>query len=222
MGGHVAILLSKVNRIVRMSAILEPSRLRIAWLQARPMGPFFQIAIVLWAVWLVTWHLAALWRSKPTAKAPAASYRVLFLLVGLGFFLVFNGLPQLAQPVLWPVGSVLGWAMEVAIVAGIAFAWWARLHLGALWSGGIERMAEHRVVDSGPYALVRHPIYTGLIAAAFAVAVIRATPWALLGAVLFALGFALKAKVEERFLEAELGGYQAYRARVPMIIPFLH
>ena len=57
-----------------------------------------------------------------------------------------------------------------------------------------------------------HPIYTGLIVAVFATAAIRATPWALLGAALFALGFALKAKVEERFLEAELGGYDGYRA----------
>jgi len=64
---------------------------------------------------------------------------------------------------------------------------------------------------------VRHPIYTGLIAG---MAVVRATPWALLGLALFALGFALKAKVEERFLERELGGYDSYRARMPMIVPF--
>jgi len=111
--------------------------------------------------------------------------------------------------------------MEALTLGGILFAWWARIHLGTLWSGGIERMADHRVVDSGPYALVRHPIYTGLIAAAAAMAVIRATPWALLGLVLFAAGFALKARVEERFLEREVGGYQGYRARVPMIVPFL-
>jgi protein-S-isoprenylcysteine O-methyltransferase Ste14 len=67
---------------------------------------------------------------------------------------------------------------------------------------------------------VRHPIYTGLIAAAAAMAAIRATPWALIGLALFALGFVLKAKVEERFLESELGGYEGYRARVPMIVPF--
>lgn len=185
------------------------------------MGLFFQIAAILWIVWLVTWHVAALWRDKPTAKAPGRSYRLHFAVIALGFFLIFNGLPRLMQPTLWPVGPLLGWSMEALVAAGMLFAWWARIHLGALWSGGIERMADHRVIDSGPYALVRHPIYTGLIAAALAVAVIRATPWALLGAALFALGFAFKARVEERFLEAELGGYQAYRARVPMIVPFI-
>jgi protein-S-isoprenylcysteine O-methyltransferase Ste14 len=52
-----------------------------------------------------------------------------------------------------------------------------------------------------------------------------ATAWiplagVVVGLALFALGFALKAKVEERFLESELGGYEGYRARVPMIVPF--
>lgn len=184
------------------------------------MGDFFRIGIGLWLAWLVSWHIAALWRSRPTVKAPGRDYRLHFAIIALGFFLVFNGLPRLLRPVWWPVPPALGWSMEAVILAGIVFAWWARIHLGKLWSGGVERMADHRVVDSGPYALVRHPIYTGLIAAALAMAVIRATPWALLGAALIALGFALKARVEERFLQAELGGYEQYRARVPMIVPF--
>jgi protein-S-isoprenylcysteine O-methyltransferase Ste14 len=80
-------------------------------------------------------------------------------------------------------------------------------------------MAEHRVVDTGPYALVRHPIYTGLIAGAVAMAGLQGKPWPILGAALFSLGFALKARVEERFLEKEIGGYEDYRRRVSMIVP---
>jgi protein-S-isoprenylcysteine O-methyltransferase Ste14 len=182
------------------------------------LGDFFLIAVALWAVWLVTWHIASFWRSKPTAKAPRREYRLHFAMIALGFFLLFNAIPRLMAPALWPVGPALGWSMEALTLGGILFAWWARWHLGKLWSGGVERMAEHRVVESGPYALVRHPIYTGLIAAAAAMAAIRATPWALIGLALFALGFALKAKVEERFLESELGGYAGYRARVTMIV----
>lgn len=183
-------------------------------------GPFFQIAIGLWLAWLASWHIAAFWRSQPTVRAPRREYRLHFVVIALGFFLLFNAIPRFFRPSLWPVAPPLGWSMEALTLAGMLFAWWARIHLGKLWSGGIERMAEHRVVDSGPYALVRHPIYTGLIAAALAMAVIRATPWALIGAALFALGFALKARVEERFLEGELGGYEQYRARVPMLVPF--
>ncbi|MBO0749385.1 MAG: isoprenylcysteine carboxylmethyltransferase family protein, partial [Porphyrobacter sp.] len=123
------------------------------------------------------------------------------------------------QPVLWAVGPVLGWSMIALTVAGFAFAWWARIEMGKLWSSGIERMADHRVVDTGPFALVRHPIYTGMIAGALAVAALQAKPWPILGAALFTLGWVLKARVEERFLEKEIGGYDAYRRRVSMILP---
>jgi len=70
---------------------------------------------------------------------------------------------------------------------------------------------------------VRHPIYTGLIIALLATAVTEATPVALLGAVLIALGLWVKARAEERFLLSELGpeAYESYRRRVPMLVPFL-
>jgi len=97
----------------------------------------------------------------------------------------------------------------------------ARIHLGRLWSSAITRKEDHHVVDRGPYRLVRHPIYTGLIATIFATAAAQATVTGLLGAALVAAGLWLKARIEERFLTAELGAdaYGAYRRRVPMLIP---
>lgn len=184
------------------------------------MYPFLmQAEAVVWLVWIVTWHIAGIWRDKATVEAPASTYRRYFVIVAVGLALIFNAIPKLSQPVLWITSPALGWTMIGVTVAGIAFAWWARIVMGKLWSGGIEVKDGHQVVETGPFALARHPIYTGLITAAIAAAIIRATPWALVGAALFALGFILKAKVEERFLEAELGGYDAYRKRVRMIVP---
>lgn len=180
---------------------------------------FMQVEAAVWVVWIVTWNFAAIWRSKPTVEAPRGSYRGYFVVIAVGLALIFNAIPNLSRPVLWQMPPALGWGMIAVTVAGIVFAWWARVTMGTLWSGGVEVKEGHRVVDTGPFALARHPIYTGLIAAAISAAVIRATPWALAGATLFALGFVLKAKVEERFLEAELGGYEAYRRRVRMIVP---
>jgi protein-S-isoprenylcysteine O-methyltransferase Ste14 len=182
-------------------------------------GQYIRIAAALWLAWLISWQFAALWRSRPTVQAPRREYRLHFVLISLGLVMMYGVVPAV-QPVLWPVSPALGWSMIGLTAAGIAFAWWARIALGKLWSGGIERMAEHRVVDTGPYALARHPIYTGLIAGAVAMAALQAKPGAIAGAALFALGFVLKARLEERFLEAELGGYDAYRARVAMIVPF--
>ena len=94
--------------------------------------------------------------------------------------------------------------------------------LGAWWSGAITRKEGHHIVETGPYALVRHPIYTGLIAANFATAAAQATVTGLIGAALVAIGLWLKARVEENFLTAELGAdaYAAYRRRVPMLVRF--
>lgn len=179
---------------------------------------FVKVVAFLWLGWFLSWHVAMLWRDKPTAKAPRREYRLYFVIIALGLVLLYAVYPA-GQPTLWRVIPPLGWAMVALTAAGIAFAWWARITLGRLWSGGVERMADHRVVDTDPYALVRHPIYTGLIAGAAALAVLQAKPWAIAGAALFALGFVLKARVEERFLEKEIGGYEDYRRRVSMIVP---
>jgi protein-S-isoprenylcysteine O-methyltransferase Ste14 len=179
---------------------------------------YILVAASLWLAWLVSWQFAALWRDKPTVQAPRSDYRPHFVMISVGMVLMYGVVPA-RQPLLWSVGPVLGWSMVGLTAAGIAFAWWARIALGRLWSGGIERMAEHRVVETGPYAFVRHPIYTGLIAGAVAMAGLQAKPWPILGAALFSLGFVLKARVEERFLEQELGGYDDYRRRVSMIVP---
>jgi protein-S-isoprenylcysteine O-methyltransferase Ste14 len=76
--------------------------------------------------------------------------------------------------------------------------------------------------DTGPYSVVCHPIYTGAIAATVATAAAEATLPAVIGLVLITLGLWLKARTEERFLREELGpeAYDAYRRRVPMLLPF--
>ena len=103
------------------------------------------------------------------------------------------------------------------------FTWWARIHLGRFWSNAITHKEGHRVIDTGPYGLVRHPIYTGLIAGMLVTGVAVGTITAMLGAVLISLGMWQKARMEEDFLVAELGAdaYGSYCRRVPMLIPFL-
>jgi protein-S-isoprenylcysteine O-methyltransferase Ste14 len=179
-----------------------------------------QYAAALWLLWLLSWNAAAFWRDRSTVEAPRNDYRLFFVIMVLGFMLTFGVFGWIVGP-LWPVGPELGWAMVGLTAAGLLFTWWARLHMGRLWHGGVSRTAHHKVIDSGPFALVRHPIYTGLIVAVIAMAVMQARPLAFVGAALFSLGFILKARVEERFLESELADYADYRRRVKMIVPFV-
>lgn len=199
------------------------------------MGVYF-----VWIAWAASWIAAALW-SAPTVRRPAPGSQVVYrALTLLGFVLMFGFLelapashgPQLQGvdipgPValtgrLWTVSDPVGWAMAALAALGFAFAWWARLHLGRLWSGFVTRKEGHRIVDTGPYGLVRHPIYTGIDIASIALVVVKATPMAIAGAALVVAGYWLKARIEERWLRQELGAadYDAYARRVPMLVPF--
>ena len=187
------------------------------------MRPSAVFAII-WIGWIVSWIAASFWSArteKRVATWPVWVSRVA-LLAG-AILLLHSTRRLLREPMLWHVGYDGAYTLAGLTLVGILFAWWARIHLGRLWSGTITRKENHHVVDSGPYALVRHPIYTGLIAAIAATAAAQATVTGLLGAALIAFGLWLKARVEEDFLTAELGAdaYGAYRRRVPMLVPFL-
>lgn len=122
---------------------------------------------------------------------------------------------------LWPAVTGVEWALTGLIACGFAITWWARVTLGRLWSGDVVRKADHRVVDRGPYRLVRHPIYTGLTLSVIATAGLRASPIAIAGAALVTYGLYLKGRLEERFLRQELGEpYAEYARRTPMLVPF--
>lgn len=180
---------------------------------------------VLWAAWAVSWFIAARW-ANATVKRPGFSNEILYRVVqGVGVLLLFSLIParmRFAAPD-WVAPASIRWAMVAVAAAGFLFCWWARIHLGRLWSGTVTRKADHHVVDTGPYAIVRHPIYTGIIAAAFATVVARGTYLSLLGAVLIVAGFWIKARLEERFLRTELGAeaYDAYARKTAMLVPFV-
>jgi protein-S-isoprenylcysteine O-methyltransferase Ste14 len=179
---------------------------------------------VIWIGWIVSW-MAAAWWSAPTEKRVTTreTWVSRAAVAGGALLLLHSTRHLLGETRLWHVGYAGAYGLAALTLAGILFAWWARVHLGRLWSSAITRKQDHRIVDSGPYAWVRHPIYTGLIAAIVATAAAQATWTGCAGAALVAFGLWLKARVEERFLTEELGAdaYGAYRRRVPMLVPFV-
>ena len=178
----------------------------------------------LWYAWVISWVIAALWSRRTEARPKATAEYLYRALTLTGVLLLFDWgyFPYLRQE-LWRTPSTLGWALAGLTAVGFACCWWARIHLGALWSSSVTRKADHRIIDTGPYALVRHPIYTGIITASVAMAIEVATPGALVGVALMVLGFWVKARLEERFLRVELGSeaYDAYSRRTAMLFPGL-
>lgn len=185
------------------------------------VGPSLLFALI-WIGWLVSWIAAAFWSARTEKRVVTAGVGVYRVAILAGAILLTPWAAQIAaQEPIWNVGEAGAYALAGLTLAGILFAWWAPIHLGRLWSSAVTRKEGHRVIDTGPYALVRHPIYTGLIAAIWATAVSEAT--ALAGAALVSFGLWLKARTEECFLVAELGmdAYGAYCRGVPMLVPFL-
>ena len=141
--------------------------------------------LALWGAWLVSWMVAVLWSSRTEKRSGIGAelhFRVLFY---AGAILMFGFPPSrqyYAQVQLWRFGEALNWILVALTTAGLLFAWWARIHLGRLWSDWVVKKAGHYIVDTGPYRLVRHPIYFGLILAAFATSLEKGTSFALLGA----------------------------------------
>ena len=113
-------------------------------------------------------------------------------------------------------------AAMVLTALGVGLAIWARGSLGGNWSGRIAVREGQELVVSGPYRLVRHPIYAGILLAFFGTAFLRFSPRAFLGVLLFFGIFLYRIRVEERFLGDEFGArWEEYRSRVKALIPFV-
>ncbi len=178
----------------------------------------------IWLAWWVSWLIAAAWSDR-AVKRPAARFQLVYrLLVALGAVLLFGMYRHdtRAEAILWRAPVPLAWALVAVVLAGLLFTWWARIHLGRLWSSSVTRKADHHVVDTGPYGIVRHPIYTGIILSSAATAAMRGTALAWLGACVMTVGWVTKARLEEGFLREQLGeqAYGEYASRVPMLVPF--
>lgn len=105
-------------------------------------------------------------------------------------------------------------------VAGVAFAIWARYHIGRNWSGEVTIRQEHELIRSGPYARIRHPIYTGLLLAVAGTAIAIGEYRALLAFALVLSGFTFKAKREESMLAKEFGPrFDEHRRQTGFFLP---
>ncbi|HWG20837.1 MAG TPA: isoprenylcysteine carboxylmethyltransferase family protein [Terracidiphilus sp.] len=176
-------------------------------------------------IWMA---LAAVWFiglafTKRTVRSQAMGSRMFhMILVILGYTLLCSDRLRagwLGLRFLPPshAAEIVGVALTAA---GCLFATWARLTLGSNWSGRATVKANHELIVSGPYAVARHPIYTGLLVASVGTAMAFGEARCLLGLVLIFLGFAVKIGQEERFMQETFPqAYPAYRQRVRALIP---
>jgi protein-S-isoprenylcysteine O-methyltransferase Ste14 len=176
-----------------------------------------------WLLFFAWW----LWRAFGTARTvdkEARGSRLVFVVCMMGGVALLtarlDGSP-LGQE-LWPRPLPVLLAALAIEWLGVAFAIWAREALGKLWSGSVTLKEGHRVVRSGPYRLVRHPIYTGMLTGLSGLGLARGNVAALVALALVVGALRYKIAVEERLLEAHFGEeYRDYRQHVRALIPFV-
>ena len=175
------------------------------------------VFVVGWAAFWLYWLVAAFsmkkgrvpWSRELRIRVVIVVVVVLLIRVG-----VFRGHGVNTDP--WRSGIGL-----VLFALGLGFAIWARIHIGRNWGSPMTQKDEPELVTSGPYHLVRHPIYSGILVAAAGTAV--ALNWLWLTAVVLAgVYFVYSATVEERFLTEQFPDtYPAYKRSTKMLVPFI-
>jgi protein-S-isoprenylcysteine O-methyltransferase Ste14 len=114
------------------------------------------------------------------------------------------------------------WSGTALLALGLAFSVWARVYLGRNWSGTVTVKLDHELIRGGPYARVRHPIYTGLLLAFIGTAIVRAEWRGVLAVLIVFVALWRKLRLEERWMIETFGDqYRRYRERTAALIPFL-
>ena len=161
--------------------------------------------------------------TKRTVRSQSAGTRLFHLaLAALGFALLRkHGFTQGWLGVRFvPDGYSIAFAGFVLTVTGCLFAIWARLTIGRNWSGRATVKADHQLVTSGPYAVARHPIYTGLLLAVAGTALADGEWHGVLALIVILLALMIKMSQEERLMMQTFPtAYPAYRQRVKALIP---
>lgn len=175
-----------------------------------------------WIVFVIYWSIGAL-KTRRTAKKEsfASRYGILFIEIA-GFALLFMSETEFGllgrriiprTYVLVVTGVALTWA-------GIALALWARWHLGQYWSARITIKEDHKLIRTGPYARLRHPIYSGLDLAATGSALALDRWRCVAGVCLIILGYWIKARREEAMLTAQFGaGFEEHCRHTGFLLP---
>jgi protein-S-isoprenylcysteine O-methyltransferase Ste14 len=177
-----------------------------------------------WLAVGAVWLLGSL-TNKATAQMQSARSRVIQAIpVILAFFLSFDG-DTAVGPLAWrfvpatPAWLYLGASLTVA---GILIAIWARFFLGRNWSSVVTVKHDHLLVRTGPYSLVRHPIYSGFLLALLGTAIYHGQVRGLLAVVFALAAWKLKSLQEESFMLQQFGGeYARYMQEVKGLIPFV-
>jgi protein-S-isoprenylcysteine O-methyltransferase Ste14 len=178
----------------------------------------------MWVTWYIYWIVSAFGAKRVQRRESTislATHRLPILFAVLLLFLAPRLPPVLSGRVI-PRDDLTS-CLAVALVAlGLGFAAWARRHLAGNWSANVTLKEDHQLIRTGPYRLVRNPIYTGMLVAVMGTVIAMGTPLGLILFVAVAVAFVRKIAVEEQFMTAAFGAeFESYRSSTASLIQYL-
>ena len=179
---------------------------------------------VLWIAFIVYWQIRAAGMKTTQRLEPFASriLRGIVLVIAIVLFST-NRIPlHWLNLQLWPAGLWPFWLGATVMAGGLVFAIWAREHLGRNWSSSVTIKQGHELITTGPYAWVRHPIYTGILTGLLGTAIALSQVRGFIAFVLIFLMYWVKLRLEEQWMRAEFGEtYAAYAHQTTALVPYL-
>ena len=177
-----------------------------------------------WIAFLLYWQLKSR-DTKPTQRLEPAGSRIART---IAFLIVIARLGWRNLPLAWLYRHILPpapWTFFLGaalLTAGLLLAVWARAHIGRNWSSSVTIKQDHQLIVTGPYAIARHPIYTGILTGFLGTAIATTQVRGLLAFVLVMLALGFKLRLEEQWMRNQFGeAYAAYSKRVAALVPFL-
>jgi protein-S-isoprenylcysteine O-methyltransferase Ste14 len=177
----------------------------------------------MWLAIFIIWGVSGLSVNNTVGSHSEARARVLVWIVMLAWFFLFN--PKLQREIALsatfvPFGPAAVYTGFALTSSGLGFALWARFTIGRNWGGLITVQEGHKIVRSGPYSIVRHPIYSGFMLATLGTAIVFGTVGGLVSTALVMLSWGYKSRLEERYMVQQFGAeYEDYRRDVKGLIP---
>jgi protein-S-isoprenylcysteine O-methyltransferase Ste14 len=185
----------------------------------RGFPPGMLISIALFSILSLYWEAAAKNSSQTKSSESSRSRSFHVTLVTLSQILVMFPIPGLRARFL-PRSTILVIAALLAELAFFALTVWARQTLGRHWSGAVTAKVDHELIRTGPYSVVRHPIYTGFLGVYFSMAFVSGEIHGLLGTALAVLAYWRKIRLEEKNLGGIFGSdFDGYRSHTWALIP---
>jgi protein-S-isoprenylcysteine O-methyltransferase Ste14 len=175
-----------------------------------------------WIIFFLVWIVSALSVKRTRQQQPLRARLFYLGFTAVAAMLLIGRVAEfhLTQAIL-PHTPAVVLVADLVVLAGLMVSVWARSVLGRNWSARVTLKENHELIRRGPYRLVRHPIYSGLLLMIFGTAILAGQVGGFVAFLICFCGFWIKLRQEEILLTQHLPGYLDYKAHTKALVPFL-